>query len=109
MESPSFKKIGMILAGQKKLDIVLHKVTLVSKVLLHNLLKTVFLCRDAKTATPNPRLSGLGVSFREVVHSDRTEETGVTKPQHSPEGPNEHPQECPPHAAASRGNGAVGH
>ena len=48
------------------------------------------------------------MSFQEVVHSDRTEETGVTKLQHSPEGPNEHPQECPSHAAASRGDGAGG-
>ncbi|WP_164748150.1 CocE/NonD family hydrolase, partial [Mesorhizobium sp. M1A.F.Ca.IN.022.05.2.1] len=44
----------------------------------------------------------LGVSFREVVHSDRTEETGVTTLQHPSEGPNEHPQECPSHTAASR-------
>lgn len=50
----------------------------------------------------------LGVSFREVVHSDRTEETGVTRLQHSPEGPNEHPQECPSDAAL-RGDGAVDH
>ncbi|CCV15212.1 hypothetical protein MESS4_750147 [Mesorhizobium sp. STM 4661] len=52
--------------------------------------------------------AALGVSFQEVVHSDGTEETGVTKLQHSPEGPNEHPQECPSHAAASRGDGAGG-
>ncbi len=44
----------------------------------------------------------LAVSFREVVHSDRTEETGVTTLQHPSEGPNEHPQECPSNAAASR-------
>ena len=36
------------------------------------------------------------MSYQEVVHSDRTEETGVTKLQHSPESPNEHPQECAP-------------
>src|SRR5947209_4429024 len=57
---------------------------------------------------PGGRLA-LAVSFQEVVHSDRTVETGVTKLQHSSEGPNEHPQECPSHAAASRGGGAVGY
>ena len=57
---------------------------------------------------PTPSSHPLAVSFQEVVHSDRTEETGVTKLQHSPEGPNEHPQECPSHAATSRGDGAVG-
>ncbi|MER9339128.1 hypothetical protein NKJ06_35475, partial [Mesorhizobium sp. M0293] len=39
--------------------------------------------------TDTPRIgavSALGVSFQRVVHSDRTEETGVTKLQHSPEG-----------------------
>src|SRR6266487_2681874 len=36
---------------------------------------------------------GLAVSFQEVVHSDRTEETGVTKLQHSSEGQNERSEE----------------
>ncbi|MEI9419382.1 type IIL restriction-modification enzyme MmeI, partial [Mesorhizobium sp. Cs1321R2N1] len=51
----------------------------------------------------NPRavpIADLVVSFREVVHSDRTEETGVTRLQYRSEGPNEHPQECPSDAAA---------
>lgn len=48
------------------------------------------------------------MSFRAVVHSVRTEAIGVTRLQHPSEGPNEHPQECPSHAAASRGDGAVG-
>lgn len=48
------------------------------------------------------------MTFKQVVHSDRTEETGVTRLQVRPEGPIEHPQECPSDAAASRGNGAVG-
>ncbi|WP_210164528.1 hypothetical protein, partial [Martelella sp. AD-3] len=34
--------------------------------------------------------SDLDVGFQEVVHSERTEETGVTTLQHSPEAPNEH-------------------
>jgi len=34
------------------------------------------------------------MSFQEVVHSDRTEETGATKLQKSLEGPNEYRQEC---------------
>ena len=37
------------------------------------------------------RLGILAVSFHQVVHSDRTEETGVTTLQHPSEGPNEHP------------------
>ncbi|TGS82055.1 hypothetical protein EN817_27180 [Mesorhizobium sp. M3A.F.Ca.ET.174.01.1.1] len=40
---------------------------------------------------PDPGEGGLVVSFREVVHSDRTEETGVTTLQHPSEDPNEHP------------------
>ncbi|ABX61599.1 hypothetical protein C064_00754 [Brucella suis 63/252] len=47
----------------------------------------------------------LDVSFQEVVHSERIEETGVTIPQFSRIAPNEHPQECPTDAIASRRNG----
>src|SRR5438067_13431222 len=65
------------------------------------------LAEIAQVATQT--ITRLDVSFQEVVHSDRTEETGVTKLQHSSEGPNEHPQECPSHAAASRGDRAVGY
>ena len=48
------------------------------------------------------------MTFKQVVHSDRTEETGVIRRQIRSEGPNEHPQECPVDAPASRGNGSVG-
>jgi hypothetical protein len=64
---------------------------------------------DAEEIEPGLLWGRLVVSFQEVVHSDRTGETGVTRLQHSPEGPNEHPQECPFDAAASRGDGSVGH
>jgi len=47
------------------------------------------------------------VSFQEAVRSERTGETGVTRLQHAPEGPNEHPQERPFGAIASRGDGTV--
>ncbi|CUW45449.1 transposase [Brucella vulpis] len=47
----------------------------------------------------------LAVSFQEVVHSERIEETGVTIPQFSRIAPNEHPQECQTDTVASRSNG----
>src|SRR5690606_35100653 len=62
-------------------------------------------CARSFSENRNPHLA---VTFKQVVHSDRTEGTGVIIRQIRSEGPNEHPQECPVDAPASRGNGAVG-
>jgi len=45
------------------------------------------------------------VSFQEVVHSALTGKAEVVEASVIPGGPNEHPQECPSEAAASRGDG----
>lgn len=41
--------------------------------------------------------------LQKAVHSEQTEEAGVTTLQHSPEAPNEHLQECPSNLGAPRG------
>ena len=50
----------------------------------------------------------LAVNFQEVVHSVRTGNVDVAKPQRFAGGPNEHPQQCPPHPQRSRGHGSCG-
>ncbi len=57
---------------------------------------------------PSVRAKALVVVFQQVVHSVLTEETGITRPQHPQEGPNEHPQECPFYATWSRAAGSDG-
>jgi hypothetical protein len=47
----------------------------------------------------------LAVSLQEVVHSARTEKAEVVEASVILGGPNEHPQECPSDASASRGDG----
>jgi hypothetical protein len=47
----------------------------------------------------------LDVSFQQVVHSARAGKAEVVEASAIPRGPNEHPQECPVDAVASRGDG----
>ncbi|QWW71197.1 hypothetical protein [Rhizobium sp. WYJ-E13] len=49
----------------------------------------------------------LAVSFQEVVHSVPVGKAEVVEASVIPGGPNEHPQECPFDATASRGDGAL--
>jgi hypothetical protein len=60
---------------------------------------------SADIAYCDDALDALGVSFQEVVHSARTEKAEVVEASVIFVGPNEHPQECPSDASASRGDG----
>ena len=48
----------------------------------------------------------LAVNFQEVVHSVRTGNADVARPQQFAGGPNGHPRECPPDPKRSRGHGS---
>jgi hypothetical protein len=56
-----------------------------------------------------PAIGKLDVSFQEVVHSVRAGKAEVVEASVILGGPNEHPQECPVDATASRGDGALRH
>jgi agmatine deiminase len=60
----------------------------------------------ANGAVITGRFGDLAVSFQEVVHSALTGNSEVAKPPAIRGEPNGHPQECPPNAQRSRGDGS---